>query len=194
MLSSDDPHTTMFGAGSNDKQQYLQASDQDKSSNAPKKKSMERISKLFQKKSKKQSMPPPPTSLTPSFSSVSLSSSNYDQQQPQNNQHYSTPPTVSSTKSTTSKRSSSLRIPFRVGGNNNDSEKQNDMTNGSIQQAQHQRTTESRSSIDNSPFMTKQGSPSILNDDSSITTNSIKAGKNFFFLLKRQIAFHSIFA
>ncbi|KAG2217047.1 hypothetical protein INT45_010251 [Circinella minor] len=178
MLSSDDPHTTVFAAGSNDKQQYLQPSEQDKSSNAPKKKSMERISKLFQKKSKKQSMPPPPPSLlTPSFSSVSLSSSNYDQQQPQNNQHYSTPPTVSSTKSTTSKRSSSLRIPFRgvMGGNDNDSEKQNDMANGSTQQAQHQRTSEIRSSIDNSPFITKQDSPSNFNDNSSITSNSVKA-------------------
>ncbi|KAI9270515.1 hypothetical protein BDA99DRAFT_501979 [Phascolomyces articulosus] len=181
MLSSDDPHTTMFVAGPNDKQQYLQPNDPDKS-NAPKKKSMERISKLFQKKSKKQSIPPP-SSLAPSFSSVSLSSSNYDQpqvqqqqQQQSDNYHYSTLPTAQSTRSTTSKRSSSLRNPFRnvVGGN--DSIKQNDSGNGYIQQQQYQqhRTSDIRSSLDNSPFMAKQDAITSLKDDSSVTSNSIK--------------------
>lgn len=70
-----------FLAGSNDtrsSQQYLQPNSNDPdnaNSNTSKKKSMERISQLFQKKSKKKSIS---SSLTPSFSSVSLSSPPYD--------------------------------------------------------------------------------------------------------------------
>lgn len=70
-----------FLAGSNDtrsSQQYLQPNSNDSdnaNSNTSKKKSMERISQLFQKKSKKKSIS---SSLTPSFSSVSLSSPPYD--------------------------------------------------------------------------------------------------------------------
>ncbi|KAJ8659463.1 hypothetical protein O0I10_004828 [Lichtheimia ornata] len=66
-----------FLAGSNDtrsSQQFLQPNSNDPdnaNSNTSKKKSMERISQLFQKKSKKKSIS---SSLTPSFSSVSLSS------------------------------------------------------------------------------------------------------------------------
>lgn len=70
-----------FLAGSNDtrsSQQFLQPNSNDPdnaNSNTSKKKSMERISQLFQKKSKKKSIS---SSLTPSFSSVSLSSPPYD--------------------------------------------------------------------------------------------------------------------
>ena len=70
-----------FLAGSNDNrssQQFLQPNSNDPdnaNSNTSKKKSMERISQLFQKKSKKKSIS---SSLTPSFSSVSLSSPPYD--------------------------------------------------------------------------------------------------------------------
>ncbi|KAI9482538.1 hypothetical protein BDB00DRAFT_857548 [Zychaea mexicana] len=164
MLSSDDPHA-VFVAGSNDNQ-YLQPNDPDKASNAPKKKSMERISKLFQKKPKKQQALP--SSLTSSFSSVSLTSSNYEQPQ----QNHQAPPIVNSTKSTTSKRSSSLRIPFR-GGGSGDSTKSTDTVNNGYAQ---QQPLEIRSSLERPPSMSKQDAPSLSKDDSSTTSNSVKAG------------------
>ncbi|ORY95763.1 hypothetical protein BCR43DRAFT_475758 [Syncephalastrum racemosum] len=82
-------------------------------SNTPKKKSMERISKLFQKKSKKQST----SSLTSSFSAVSLPACEYPTATTNNETQQPLPPsTVHALNSNTFNtnapaRSSSLRIP-----------------------------------------------------------------------------------
>lgn len=151
MLSSEEAQYQASMASTDSKGTEWLQPDND-ASNTPKKKSMERISKLFQKKPKKQST----SSLTSSFSAVSLPACEYPSAT--NNEQQSLPPsTVHAlnsntfhTNTNTPARSSSLRIP------KSQSSDETQTTSSSDSKAATPPSADGRPSVDD-PTMTDEG-------------------------------------